>query len=321
MPYLIGTDEAGYAPRLGPLVISASVFWVDDRGDGDDLYRRLKHIVCRKPARGAVQRRLAIADSKAIYSTAGGLQWLERGVLAMLSLLGSCPQDWLDIWRILDAQSLDRLPAQPWHANCTLTLPVAADADELERFVSTLRRGMDRAGVRLLALASRAIFPAEFNSANDRWGNKSQTLSKHTLALLAEMLGHCTGQSVQVVCDKHGGRNAYGRLLQEQFPESLVEIYGESTAESVYRWGSDPERIDVRFRAGGESFLPAALASMTSKYLRELSMRLFNEYWCQRVENLAPTAGYPADAVRFRDAVRDTQQALGIADHVMWRSR
>ena len=30
MPYLIGTDEAGYAPNLGPLVVSASAWWVDE---------------------------------------------------------------------------------------------------------------------------------------------------------------------------------------------------------------------------------------------------------------------------------------------------
>ena len=30
MSYLIGTDEAGYGPNLGPLVISASVWHVPD---------------------------------------------------------------------------------------------------------------------------------------------------------------------------------------------------------------------------------------------------------------------------------------------------
>ncbi len=30
MPYLLGTDEAGYGPNLGPLVISASVWEVPD---------------------------------------------------------------------------------------------------------------------------------------------------------------------------------------------------------------------------------------------------------------------------------------------------
>ena len=54
----------------------------------------------------------------------------------------------------------------------------------------------------------------------------------------------------------------------------------------------------------GEEFLPTALASMTAKYLRELSMRAFNEFWCARVPGLRPTAGYPGDAPRFKQRDR-----------------
>jgi hypothetical protein len=72
---------------------------------------------------------------------------------------------------------------------------------------------------------------------------------------------------------------------------------------------------------GGESFLPTALASMTSKYLRELAMRSFNDFWCGRVPDLSPTAGYPGDARRFMDAIAGARQELGIADAVLWRER
>ena len=41
MPYLLGTDEAGYGPNLGPLVISGSVWEVRDGVQGNDLYERL----------------------------------------------------------------------------------------------------------------------------------------------------------------------------------------------------------------------------------------------------------------------------------------
>ncbi|MGD9721916.1 MAG: hypothetical protein AB7O59_10620 [Pirellulales bacterium] len=322
MPYLIGTDEAGYAPRLGPLVISAAAFWVDDLAAGDELYRRLKAVVCKAPTRGSrPQRRLAIADSKALYSPSLGLHWLERGVLAALGLTNRCPADWLDIWQMLDPGAIARLPVMPWHADYDLRLPVAADAEDLARLVPALCRGLERANVRLVALASRAVFPDEFNRANDHWGNKSETLSKTTLALLADVLARCSGEPVRIVCDKHGGRNFYGRLLQEQFPEPLIEVHAEGLQESVYRWGPAETRIEARFRAGGEAFLPAALASMTSKYLRELSMRAFNEFWCGHVSDLAPTAGYPTDANRFRDAVREKQLALGIDDQIMWRAR
>ncbi len=321
MPYLIGTDEAGYGPRLGPLVISAAVFWVDSWDDGADLYRRLKGVISKEPPRRAAHRRVAIADSKALYSPTIGLAALERGVLAALGLVNRCPADWLDIWHMLDPHAIERLPTMPWHIDYDLRLPVAVDPDDLAKLVPALACRLEQAGVRLVSLASRAVFPDEFNCANDRWGNKSETLSKTTLGLLGDVLEHCQHEPVRVVCDKHGGRNFYGRHLQEQFPDPWIEVYRESAKESVYRWHRGQQHVEATFRAGGESFLPAALASMTSKYLRELSMRAFNEFWCGRIDGLRPTAGYPTDADRFRTAVGPTQQALGIDDHIMWRSR
>jgi hypothetical protein len=321
MPYLIGTDEAGYAPNLGPLVISASVWWVDEPTNGDDLYQRLKRVVCRmSPARGAAKR-LAIADSKVLYSPAQGLRALERGVLAALALTARFPGDWLDVWQLLDERSHALLSSLPWHVNYNLGLPVAADADDLARLVPKLRRGLERSGVRLVALRSRAVFPDEFNQSTCAFGNKAEALSKITLALVAEMLDRCAGEPVVIVCDKHGGRNCYGRLLQQQFPDTLIEVYGEGAAHSVYRWGRDLARIEAHFRAGGEDFMPAALASMASKYLRELAMRAFNDFWCARVPGLARTAGYPRDARRFKAAIEPLQSALGISDAIVWRER
>ena len=45
MTYLIGTDEAGYGPNLGPLVISATVWRVPDGVRAEGLYKRLPGIV------------------------------------------------------------------------------------------------------------------------------------------------------------------------------------------------------------------------------------------------------------------------------------
>ncbi|MBI3837270.1 MAG: hypothetical protein HY288_04955 [Planctomycetia bacterium] len=321
MPFLIGTDEAGYAPNLGPLVISASVWWVDESDAQVDLYRRLKTVVCKSPSRRSRARRLAIADSKALYSPAHGLRVLERGVLAALGLIDHCPGDWLEVWQLLDDEALAHLSSMPWHVNYDLRLPLAADAEDLARMIPKLRRGFEASGVRLVTLKSRAVFPEQFNRSTDEFGNKGEALSKITLALLADVLQHCAGEPVRIVCDKHGGRNFYGRLLQQQFPETLVEVHGESAAESIYRWGPADQRIEARFRAGGEDFMPAALASMASKYLRELAMRAFNDFWCGRVPDLAPTAGYPLDARRFRAAIHEAQLALGIADRIVWRDR
>lgn len=319
MPYLIGIDEAGYGPNLGPLVISATVWQVDgDLADGD-LYKRLRGCVAKSPA--AKGGRLAIADSKVLYSPAQGIGLLERGVLAAVRLTGGDCSTWRKIWAALDGEPDSYLDPLPWHAAYDHDLPLVADPHDLAALDTRLREKFARAGVRLVALRSTAVFPERFNEWTGRCGTKGEALSQLTLRLAGEALGLCEDEPVMIVCDKHGGRNQYGRLLQQQFPDPLIEVYAEQLAESIYRWGPPERRMAFHFRARGESFLPVALASMTSKYLRELAMRAFNHFWCSRVENLEPTAGYPLDARRFRAAIRETQTALGIDDRVLWRSR
>ncbi len=62
---VIGIDEAGYGPLLGPLVVGISVFRIP--GEGNALSARLPVVV---------------DDSKKLFSRATGLGRLEEGVLA-----------------------------------------------------------------------------------------------------------------------------------------------------------------------------------------------------------------------------------------------
>lgn len=77
MEYLIGTDEAGYGPNLGPLVISATLWRMEERSPPRCLYNVLQDSVTRSTV--GAQQRIAIADSKQLYKPRGGLQHLERG--------------------------------------------------------------------------------------------------------------------------------------------------------------------------------------------------------------------------------------------------
>ena len=89
----------------------------------------------------------------------------------------------------------------------------------------------------------------------------------------------------------------------------------------MYRFGAAPSDASKSpFRPRAEAHVPAALASMASKYLRELAMRAFNEFWRRRVEGLHPTAGYPQDAKRFKADIAAAQTALGIDDDLLWRN-
>ncbi|MEX0586448.1 MAG: DnaJ C-terminal domain-containing protein, partial [Pirellulales bacterium] len=101
--------------------------------------------------------------------------------------------------------------------------------------------------------------------------------------------------------------------------QSGDEIVRQGQAESRYRWGPPARRVGVRFCVGGEAHLPAALASMVAKYLRELIMRAFNAFWSTHVPGIRPTAGYFNDARRFKDEIEPTQRKLGIEDRHLWR--
>ena len=53
MSFLLGTDEAGYGPNLGPLLISASVWEVPSGVRGDHLYQRLQTVIAPAATRSA----------------------------------------------------------------------------------------------------------------------------------------------------------------------------------------------------------------------------------------------------------------------------
>ena len=317
MALLIGTDEAGYGPNLGPLVISATAWQVPDELGDADLFELLRSVVARDSKDG----RIAIADSKILYKPGGGLAALERGVLASLGAGGHVARSWRDLWQVLCPTANSHLDSVPWYAGYDEQLPIDEEAQEISLLASRLGTTLADAGVHLQCVRAVAVFPSRFNRLLDRHTSKGSALSNETLQLVRDVMDCCPASQVLVRCDKHGGRNRYGPLLQTQFPEHLVEIRREGRGESIYRWGPASRRIEIRFVAKCESFLPTALASMVAKYLRELAMRAFNAFWHDRVTDLRPTAGYPVDAKRFRQEIRQMQTDLGIEDRILWRNK
>ncbi|NQU25494.1 MAG: hypothetical protein HQ567_29775 [Candidatus Nealsonbacteria bacterium] len=321
MQYLIGTDEAGYGPNLGPLTISVSVWRAPVGIDGEDLYRRLEDVIVRTPREvaAAAMARLAVADSKKLYSPGKGLRHLERALWAAMAVLGRRPETWSAVWDALDPEAGDRLQKIPWYADYDSPVPIDAERDELASLTAALADGLAAAGVELIDLRSRAVFPEEFNDLLVHYGTKGAALSHLTLGLAARAIEPLGAAPVAVVCDKHGGRNRYAELLAEHFPDPLIEIHGEGRQRSIYRFGPSDRRIEFRFCTKAESYMPVALASMASKYLRELAMRAFNAFWSSHVPDLRPTAGYPADAKRFKRDIAAAQEQLGVAEEVLWR--
>jgi len=329
MPYVIGTDEAGYGPNLGPLCVGATVWEIEDSVDPEVLYKPLKRCVTNCVDR-AGKKRVVWADSKAIYKNGCGMDHLERGVLTALALAGHSPTGWSELWNCLDATMSVDASDQPWHDGYSPKLPLWMDEEEdapawmsseaIAELSEGLKAALAASGVRLIGVLCRAVFPGAFNEMVAA-SNKADALSRITLGLVADALAMIPRDRVRVFCDKHGGRDYYLPLLQTQFCDDWIEVRQESEGASTYRFGGEASRVDIGFYVGGERFLPVALASMTAKYLRETAMRPLNEFWRRHVPGLKPTAGYPTDSWRFKTQIAAAQRELAIDDRILWRER
>lgn len=330
MRYFVGVDEAGYGPNFGPLLISASVWAVDDFGgaaneDGEmDFYARLGEPIVSEA--DSSTDRLAIADSKVLYQPSRGLAMLERGVLACVGQVDTAgmidePMTWRSIWSRLAPGVEAQRDALPWYVGYDPSVPVEATWDEVRRGMQILGDASNRGSVRLVAVRSRPVFPRMFNEMVSACATKAAALSELSVGLVGELVRELSEGSVAVTFDKHGGRSRYAGLLQHEFPEGRMTIEKEGREESRYELETAGRVMKIRFCTGGERFLPTAVASMVSKYLRELAMRGFNAFWCQQLPDLKPTAGYPQDARRFKAEIAARQAALGIDDSILWRMR
>ena len=130
MPYLIGTDEAGYGPNLGPLVIAATVWRVPCDPQYCDLYELLEPIVGRSTSRAAPNS-WTIADSKLLYKPGLPMTALERNLLAAIAHCQTPAANCRDLWNSLDPQACLQFEDLPWHATHNAALPLDADPQEI----------------------------------------------------------------------------------------------------------------------------------------------------------------------------------------------
>jgi hypothetical protein len=321
MPWIIGIDEAGYGPNLGPFVMTSVACRVPEQQHQANLWEVLQPAVRRRGERA--DRRLLVEDSKLVYSPSRGLRDLELGVLAAtapphptqpLSLAGC-------IDRLCPAAHAD-LRGEPWYSGTTL-LPIHPDSQAFGSIAEHLNEVSKQRGVAWGLIRSIVVCPARFNALLDRWDSKGVVLSLSLTQLLQHNANPDEGaEPVSVFVDKHGGRNAYAAVLQHAYPDGIVVAREEGKDRSVYRLEGAKRAVELTFQPRADaSHFCVALASMVSKYLREVLMIEFNAFWQTQVPGLQPTAGYPADAPRFLDAIRPALVKLGIAETTVWRRK
>ena len=319
MAIIAGIDEAGYGPTLGPLLVSASVFRVPDEHRDGNLWRLLARSVTTNPK---AKRKLVVTDSKLLYNRRKGIGALEEGVLSFLALSEGRFAEIRGLLKALAPQDADDAMSYPWYREQEVEIPLSGRALGLENRVERLRKTMDDCGVHFLGARCVPIFEAAFNESVEETDNKSVVLFDQVVRLIAGMAKKYASEDLLITVDKQGGRNRYGPMLGTRLKGARLVVKHQDSKVGHYHVRYRGSEFDVRFMKGGEKHCMAvALGSMFSKYVRELYMKLFNDFWRTHLPELRPTAGYATDARRFLADIAPVRQKLGIPDDVLIRRR
>jgi len=297
MVVLVGIDEAGYGPILGPLVISSSTFSLPHHFLTSDLWQILQKSVGKR--RNHLAGRLLITDSKKAYNKTVGIKHLERTVLGVLKCLDKEPATLAEFLKLLCPECLERIITYPWYQGIG-SYRLSADAADRAISSAVLADDMASNGIELLELKSYCLDVGYYNKMMASVKNKADVLFTATSRLIKRAFDNFAGDDLQIIIDRQGGRVHYRKNLQRMFSDMELRILRESPAVSSYELRGDGKVMRLHFAVGAdERFLPVSLASMVSKYMRELLVQNINRYFAGFLSDLRPTAGYWKDGLRF----------------------
>ena len=320
MAIIVGIDEAGYGPVLGPLVVSGVAMRVSDDGPPGCLWTRLQHSVSRTASRHDL--RLPIVDSKKLYNRKAGLGRLERSALTALKVWGRSPTSLRNLLESLCPHLLEQLGAYPWYRDFDVDLPVAQDFAHVATQANALARDCRDHGIELSRVYCEPLLEGHFNRLVNTTRNKAVVLLGLVLRVVNRAMNAAGDQPLYVCIDRHGGRAHYASQLMTAFDGHDLQILEESPVRSAYALRRRQAHVRVEFVTSGEDrHLLVALASIVSKYVRELFMIGLNRYWQQRVQGLRATAGYYRDGRRFLADIAGALDQTGLNRELLVRAR
>jgi ribonuclease HII len=316
--WVIGIDEAGYGPNLGPFVMSCVGFRVPDHLADAELWSLLGSGVRRHPSED--DGRVLVDDSKLVYSSTKGIEALELNVMAAMP--SAFAEQRSTLARLLKTLAClgGELPENSWYTG-RKRLPVVAESSKCAALAERFQQACRSAEVQCVHVSSVVVDSRKFNRLTDE-SSKGGVLAHALMAHVRHASAVNSDEPLHFYIDKHGGRNTYAAMLQDALPDGMVTVERETANESCYKvlGGSRQVRFTIRPRADGDFFC-VALASMLSKYVRELLMLEFNAFWKKHIPDITPTAGYPGDSDRFYRQIQPVMTQLGIAEDDIWRRR
>jgi len=319
---MIGIDEAGYGPILGPLVVTASAFLTPDNLSYD-MWNLLEDSVGR--CKRGLGERLLVTDSKKAYGGTKDLIALEKTVLAFLQQIDIIPANFVEILSAV----VGILPQKGnfWHDDIWEEDVIVPET--YTKAAMTLTRDLSKNGIDFLGVKSKCLEAKEYNGFLQTCGNNKANL---LLGLVSEllyeisiMMNRYEVKRIRIIVDKLGARSNYKQFLEGIFPrnDNFTVVCNDRNFSSYTFWVGD-KNIVVKFQAGADDYVfPVSLSSMFSKYIREKIMLCMNRYFARYLPGIKPTAGYWEDGLRFLKDLEenDILQKLGIEKDCLVRNK
>lgn len=300
---VVGVDENGLGPRLGPLVVTAVSARCTEAGAA---------VATRPPSRAMKAR---LGDSKDLVSHGNvdlGEAWARRTYARTSASEPASPGDLL---RALCIDSNDVL-----RSRCPSDHERQCWGERGEEFVAEpkMLKAVDKdlvklatLGIEIVRVEVSVVCTERINDAAAR-GLSRFHVDLHSMERLVLSAQASANEPVYAICGKVGGMGSYG----EQFgPLSgrLFAIVEEGQARSEYQFPGVGRISFVRDADG--SHLIVGMASLVGKWAREILMARIVRHYREHDETLPHASGYhdPVTA-RFVSATRLLRKKTKLPD-------
>ncbi|MBN2716689.1 MAG: hypothetical protein JXX14_12615 [Deltaproteobacteria bacterium] len=258
---VIGIDENGLGPVLGPMVVTACAFRASS-------YNTQTFWTLADAA-------LPADDSKVVFKQNKKVQ-AEQAVLKWLQLFNQSANDAVALYDRVSRPLKRPCPGQQQNmCRPAVSLSVPQFGASVPKITDEINARFNTAGIETLTCAAFTVCPGTFNQTL-----KDKNLNKLKLdfLLMLQLTDHIRRlypcESVLALCGKVGGTRCYLPWFEFAKVHDATPIHEEHD-ESRYAVGTD---FEIAFIKNSDALhLPVAVASMVGKYLRELQMTEINE--------------------------------------------
>jgi len=268
-----GIDEAGLGPILGPLSIVRVSVAAENPDAVNDFFKATPANVTNDSKKIHTSWDLAPIESLAL----SGIAWLKGG---------NIPKTASELFTLMGEKPEDR--NQPWMQGAdNLKLPITTQ--EINKW--------NIPGVEPVGMDGVLVHTTTLNTLRRNGVNKAN-LELQYMAKIINSIPESNYKEHYISVDRLGGRVYYGDILQQFWPNAVVEVVEEVRNRSAYTAHSDGQKRYIQFLVNGEDQSSLiALSSCIAKYTREVHMILFNTYWQNKFPGLLKsTTGYFTDA-------------------------